>query len=212
MRNEMWTRGVVGLLVCTTLLAVAAATPFHTRSSVQTASEGRITKQQIALHSEPLLQALLTHAKNLDTVVSPVTTFNSAGQSVHHWNVDSSDATSGDLAHLLWNADTGELVRVSHFQQTVSCCKADAFSSQKEAVGLAWDWFHALKIGHSAEEWHVVGASKKPYAEWDIYFRAGDHYAIITVKTDTSQFVQALCGHLRNANMAWVPSKTQVPS
>ena len=146
------------------------------------------------------------------TVGFGVTTFTAAGETVHHWNIDCTDPITGDSAHLLWNADTGELVRASHFRHHGTFCEFDAPSRQKVAVGLAWDWFHVMKIDRAAEAWRIVDARKKPYAEWDICLRSGDRFSILTVKTDTGQLVQAVCGHLPSANMAWAPFKKGVVS
>lgn len=216
MRNTNGGRGVVWLLACAALLTVAAATLCHLRLSMETArtdtSRYRFTETAILSRSEPLVQALLTGATKIDTVACPTTTFTSAGQSVHHWNIDCIDPNSGDVAHLLWNADTGELMRASHFQRHTRLAAFNAVSAQKDGVALAWDWFHALKIDRPSEEWRVVGAHYKHYAEWDIYLRAEDHYSILTVKTDTGQLVQALCGHLPDAHMAWAPFKTGLAS
>jgi hypothetical protein len=212
MHKKMGTMGVVGLLACAALLTVAASTRFYLGLSKPTDLAGRITKTQILSLSEPLLQALLVGATKIDTVACPLTTFNSAGQIIHHWNIDCTDSKTGDTAHLLWNADTGELLRASHFRRNECYCNFVAVSQQKKAVGLAWDWFHAMKIGRPSDEWRIVGARKKPYAQWDIYLRAGDHYSIVTVKTDSGQLIQAVCGRLPSASMAWVPFKSELTS
>jgi len=159
--------------------------------------------------SEPLLQALLVGAAAIETVAVPISTFDSTGQIVHHWNVDSTDPKTGNAAHLLWNADTDELVRVSQCRQNDRAGEYRDSSIQQDAVGLAWDWFHAMKMNRPLEDWHFIGARKKHFSEWDIYLRSGDRYTIMTIKTDTGQLVHALCGHLPSANMVWEPSKTR---
>ncbi|MCW3099814.1 MAG: hypothetical protein JWL77_5432 [Chthonomonadaceae bacterium] len=212
MRKKMGTVGVVGLLACTALLTVAAATRFRPTLSKPTDSVGRITKTQIISLSEPLLQALLVGATKIDTSACPLTTFTSAGQTVHHWNIDCTDPKTGDTAHLLWNADTGELLRASHLRKHECYCNYVAVSPQKVAVGLAWDWFRAMKIERPSDEWRIVGARKKHYAQWDIYLRAGDHYSIVTVKTDSGQLIQVVTGRLPSATMAWAPFKSELTS
>jgi len=207
MRNKIGKRGAVGLLAGVAFLLVAAAIQSHPQQSMQTAEPGAIKKTEIVSRSQPLLQALLTGSKSMETVACPLKTFSATGQTIHHWHVDCTDPLTGDTAHLLWNADNGELLRASHFRRGETLCEFDAPSRQKEAVGLAWDWFHVMKIDRPSEVWRVVDARKKPYAEWDICVRSGDHYSILTVKTDTGQLVGAICGHLPSATMAWAPFK-----
>jgi len=212
MRNKIWKRRAVGLLAGAAFLFVAATIQSHPQQSMQTAEPGGMTKMEIVSHSQPLLQSLLASSRTLETVACPMTTFTATGQTIHHWNIDCTDPLTGDNAHLLWNADSGELIRASHFRRGGTLCEFDAPSRQKQAVGLAWDWFHVMKIDRPSEEWRVVDARKKPYAEWDICLRSGDHYSILTVKTDTGQLVAAICGHLPSATMAWAPFKKSAVS
>ena len=207
MRNKIWKRGAVGLLAGAAFLFVAVTLQSHPRPSMQTAESGGIKQVEIISRSQPLLQALLASNNRIETSACPMTTFTAGGQALHHWNIDSTDPITGDTAHILWNADNGEIVRASHFRRRGATCEFDAPSRQKQAVGLAWDWFHVMKIDRPSEEWRIVDVRKKPYAEWDICVRSGDHYSILTVKTDTGQLVQAICGHLPSATMAWAPFK-----
>ncbi|MCW3054046.1 MAG: hypothetical protein JWN14_3216 [Chthonomonadales bacterium] len=212
MRNKIWRRGVVGLVAGAAFFFVAATIQSHPQQSMQTAEPGGMKKMEIVSRSQPLLQSLLASSMSIETVACPMTTFTAAGQTIHHWNIDCTDPITGDTAHLLWNADNGELVRASHFRLRGANCEFDAPSRQKEAVGLAWDWFHVMKIDRPSEEWRIVDARKKPYAEWDICLRSGDRYSILTVKTDSGQLVQAICGHLPSSDMVWAPFKKGVAS
>ena len=212
MRNVRGTRGVVGLLACTALLTVAAATYFQPRLSKPTVQPSGMTKSEVLSFSEPLLQALLVGATKVETVASPMTTFNPSGQTIHSWNIDCTDLRSGDTAHLLLNGDTGELMRASHYRKSDRTTRFTPASSQKVAIGLAWDWSHALKIVGPTQGWRVIGTHQKSYGQWDVCLRAGDHYTILTVKTDTGQLVQTVCGHLPSATMAWAPFRSGVAS
>ncbi len=212
MRIVRGTRGVVGLLACTALLTVAGATYFQPRLSMPTVETEGMTKSQVLSLSEPLLQALLVGATKVETVASPIVTFNPSGQTIHSWNIDCTDLRSGDTAHLLLNGDTGELMRASHYRKNERYARFNPDSPQKTAIGLAWDWSHALKIVGATEGWRVIGTHKKAYGQWDVCLRAGDHYAILTVKTDTGQLIQTMCGHLPSATMAWAPFRTDMAS
>jgi len=212
MRNTRGMQGVVWLLAGAALLTVAGTTFIQSKQSKTTAVNGRFTKPQILSQSEPLLQALMMGATAAKTSATPSMTYDAAGQSIHHWEIDATDPTSGNRAHLLWNADTGELMRGSQFRQHEKYSRYDISPTEKAPSGFAWDWFHALKIGRPLEEWQIVGARQKHYAQWDICFRSGDRYSILTVKSDSGELVQVFCGHLPNANMVWAPFKAGMAS
>jgi hypothetical protein len=212
MRNTSRTRGAVWLLACATLAAVAGTTLIQYKPSMPTASGGRNTNARIISRSEPLFQALIPGGSRIETVAAPVTNFNSSGQSVRQLNIDRSDPATGDTAHLLWNVDTGELMRASRVRRLDRSGRFNESSRRTEAVGLAWDWFHALKIERPAEEWRIVGTLKKPYAQWDVYFRSGGRCTIVTVNTCSGQLVQAICTRRPDAKMVWVPLKLRVAS
>lgn len=212
MRNISRTQGLLGFTVCTVLLTMAGNALLHTRQSAETDEKNQVAKIRMVSRSEPLARALLPHVSKFETATYMNTTFTSSGQAVHHLSVDCSDPVSGDNAHLMWNTDTGELVRASRFRQTDRNGELNEKSPRKIALNLAWDWFHAMKIDRRAEEWRIVGARQKPYAQWDIYFQSGDRCAIVTVSTCSGQLVQAVCSRLTDANVAWMPRNVEAAS
>jgi hypothetical protein len=210
MQNTRGVQGVVWLIAGVAALSAAVTAYIRvdlSKQSTQTAGNGRFTKAQILSQSQPLLQALIMGTTNIQTFANPTTTFDRTGQSVHHWSVDCADPTSGDRAHLLWNADTGELIQANQFRQHEKYTRFGLSPTEKAPTGFAWDWFRALKIGRATDQWHIVAALQKHYAQWDIWFRSGDRYSILTVKADSGELVQVLCGHLPRANMVWAPLK-----
>ena len=206
MRNSSWTQSAALLLVCTAGLFVTAAACYHPRPSTPTARSGRYSQAEIIAHSVPLMQALVPTANAAETVACSTTTYDTTGRRIDHWNVDFADPATGDTAHLLWNADTGELLRASRFRPRDRFGAYDQPTSKSAAVNLAWDWFHTLKIDRPREDWRLVGAQRKPYAQWDLYFRAGARFAIVTVCTDSGQMVQTMSGRLPDATTAWTPT------
>jgi hypothetical protein len=207
MRKTIGTRVIIGLLACITLPVVAGTTLLKHRQATQPAAQGQISKAQILSRSESILQALLPGTASTEVSAYQNATFNNAGQSIHHWSVDCTEPGSGDIVHLFWDADSGELLRASRFRMQDRSGAYNEPSPKKQAVNLAWDWFRTIKIEQPLEAWRVVGARKKPYAQWDVYFRSGGHYAIVTVNTCSGQLVQATSAHLADANMAWIPPK-----
>ena len=96
--------------------------------------------------------ALPPQASAETTRLAQTTTFSNSGQadssicSVDCGRSDSRETT----AHLLWNADTGELMRAGQSDSGVSEHGGEfdtkpSSAPQKPSVS-AWDWFHAMKI------------------------------------------------------------------
>lgn len=117
----------------------------------------------------------------------------------------------GEQIHL-WRQKISRATVPAVQRDPESCRPFNEPSRRTEAVNLAWDWFHALKIERPAEEWRIVGVLRKPYAQWDIYLRSGGHCTIVTVNTCSGQLVQAICTRLPDPKMAWVPLKLRLAS
>lgn len=212
MRTKRGIRSIIGVGVCAALLAVVRTACFQPRQPVQPAAYNSINRLQLLSRSEPLVRVLLPDNSRLEATTYQNTTYTSSGQTVHNLSIDYNDPISGDAAHLLWNADTGELMHASRFRPKDPFAEFDAKSSRSAAVALAWDWFRAMKIGHGTEEWQIVGERKKPYAQWDIYLRAGERTVIMTVSTCSGKLIQTVCSRLPDPKMAWAPIKSGMPS
>jgi hypothetical protein len=136
------------------------------------------------------------------TVVSSELSLNrsygASGKVTPTWAVDCADPVHGKKARIVWNADTGELMYASQWKDRVPALPADAHTTRKEAIALAWDWFHVLPIRQDHETWRFVAADQKRPAQWSVKLRGGDRVAEFTVNAATGQLVWMVCSHLPN--------------
>ncbi len=209
MRNRKTFQTGLFLTACTFLTMLTGMKMWQNRSAEQTAVFGRYSRAEVAALSLPICQVMLPGSTQVETSIYKTTTFTVNGEEIRHWDVDTIDTRTGDSAHILWNADTGEMMRASRLTNSDHGISENATSTQTAALGLAWDWFHALSIRKPNEAWKIVATRKKTCGQWEVYARAGDRYTMMVINTVSGQLVQAVCGHLPDAKTAWNPIKNK---
>lgn len=167
----------------------------HRHGEEQIGRYGGYTMQQIAAYSQPAVQALMGGSNHTDLDIGRQRCYADRGQELAVWSIDCSDHAGRQKALLLWNAETGELLCAGQWTEGEAAPPADAPSTQAEALALAWDWLHTLKIRNEREIWHVVSTHKKPCGQWDIQMTGGERSAHLTINTVTGKLVRMVCIH-----------------
>ena len=161
-------------------LAFVLAGAVGYRSSILRRTEvrpfGRFTSDQIVARAETLVKSIDPAAPpfRLSSVHSP------ADASIHTWDVVCKALDGKDIAHITWNADTGELVSLGHLRKPGALPEGPTLD-RKEAVNSAWQWLKVVGVSKLSRTWHVDQAKHSGEDIWFVKLRSEDRSAFVTL-------------------------------
>ncbi|MCW3052493.1 MAG: hypothetical protein JWN14_1663 [Chthonomonadales bacterium] len=190
------------LTTCTLLTAIWGYSAPRQQTTPSARAFGNYTSQQMLVRSQETMGSLMGGTARGNVEIARTTVYTASGRAHPTWIVDFEDPTSGINASMLWDADTGELLRVFHRQQRDLSFPYDAPSSRNTAMALAWDWFHVLKGRDRTRKCQVVAARKLHYARWEVTIQTGVHTSFLVVNPITGRMITMACIHRGDPHLA----------
>ncbi len=141
---------------------------------------GRLTADQVLSKSESIVHSIDSNAPpfKLSALHGP------ADAALHTWQVDCKAADGRDIAHITWDADTGELHSLGHLGRPRKIPEGPVLN-RKEAVRSAWNWLKATGVSKLSRVWHVDRAVQKNGA-WCVRMKSENRTAFVTIGYKTS--------------------------
>ncbi len=193
----------VVMTVCILLaLPFAYLMPRH-QASESVAAFGASKREQLLARSKPLLSTLMTGSTDMNVEISLNRSYRASNQTTPTWIVDCSDSAQGKNAQVVWNADTGELMYASQWNERVPTLPIAAPITRNQAIALSRDWLHALPLRQEdSTSWRVVVAKPAKDTQWKVQFQGGDRVAEFGVNAATGQLVWLAYSHLPASKIA----------
>jgi len=157
-------------------LAGAVVYRSSTLSRVEARPFGRFTSDQIIARAETLVKTIDPAAPpfRLSSVHSP------ADASIRSWEVACRALDGKDIAHITWDADTGELLSLGHLRKPGALPEGPTLD-RKEAVRSAWQWLKVVGVSKLSRAWHVDRAKHDGENIWCVLLRSEDRSAFVTL-------------------------------
>jgi hypothetical protein len=151
---------------------------------------GRYTEEQISQRSVSLCSLLLQNPQQINLTSSRTQAFSPPSTVRHVWEVEASSPSHQPVAHLTWDADTGELSMITLELQQVERT-GFRIDSRKAAIGNAWSWMEALGFAQTARDWKLDGSPEKNSKVWMVGWKSGGRKVSIEFDAVSSCFIMA---------------------
>jgi hypothetical protein len=149
----------------------------------------------------PLCQALQPDADRFALSAEPVQYLDSHGRR-RFWGVEYTDQAGKYVAKFTWNADTGQLLRVSHWlpedANRPSAATADTGPGNGEqakarAARLSYRWLCRLGMDEGRSRWHLSRAPERsPVCDaWTVTWGSGARAVLVKVNAVSGDLIYA---------------------
>jgi len=173
------------------LLTACSITRFRRGRQASSHPHGRYTLNQILQRSLPLSGALASHCESLKLVGSPLVTWD-MGRSIPIWTVDGVDAQDGLTIHLVWDADSGELIAAVRSADKVTSVNAKAVLTPTDAQRLTSSWLTTLGMSELATGWRAGSTTYNPDFCWRVEWWTDTRGAVVTIDSRTGELRTAV--------------------
>jgi hypothetical protein len=190
-----------GLLACA-LLAYVYLRHRQIRAQ-QEKPFGDYTEQQMIERTIPFCQTLLGQTDDLRLEAERGQSTTPDRKPRLWWSLQCTNTRAEVLAVFLWDAKTGELVKVSHLT-TARAARDPVLAprpptrTQEQTKGraafLSYRWLHRLGMAKEGSRWRLVQEPErcaKGMAVWYTRWRSSDHEASVQVDVGSSELVSA---------------------
>jgi hypothetical protein len=194
------------LLAATAALALAGFAYLRHRQ-IRTQLEqpfGHYTRQQMLERTLPLCRIVQPEPESLSLSTETLLVPDRWGRLCRLWSVDYKDQLGKYLAEFTWDADTGELLRVSHWLTEVAA-RPSGFASPKpfpsrqqarvRAAFLSYRWLQRLGFAQAGSRWRLTKPPEpSPTPEcsvWNSLWRCGERVVFVKVDVVSGELVCA---------------------
>jgi len=150
---------------------------------------GRYTLAQIIKRSMPLCGALDTSHDSLRLICEPLPT-SADGKTCLVWMVDGLDPQGKFKVHLVWDAETGELMVASRSVEPRRWKKGVELK-RKEAQQITSSWLTTLGISELASGWKPDSDLHDTNFVWRVKWRTGTRGVSVSIDARTGEFIMA---------------------
>ncbi len=171
------------------LLTVRIAQVQRTRHEAA-APHGRYTVDQIIARSLPLCGAISRSTDSLRLTACPLCAW-ALGKAQPMWMVDAVDDHDGFRAHLLWDADTGELISISRPGDWIAPPDNRRTLQRNEVRRLTSSWLTTLGMSEVATGWRPDSLTHSNEDTWRVEWRSRTHCAEVIIDSHTGELIMA---------------------
>jgi hypothetical protein len=151
---------------------------------------GRFTLDQILECSIPLCGALTKNTDSLRLTGSPLLSW-TMGKAEPIWLVDAVDAHDRFKVHLMWDADTGELITASCPADSSTRANKTTLLQRKDARRITSSWLTTLGMSELATGWRPDSLPHNTNYMWRVEWRTRTRGAAVVIDSHTGQLIMA---------------------
>jgi len=159
-------------------------------NTAKKAPYGRFTQDQIVGRSLPLISVLNPSQSSLKLNAMHFETGNRNGDPVRIWLVDGFDPVMGAQVHLVWNADDGDLLSVSHTSTSWRGMRSHKLT-EKEAIRITASWLTSLGISSEADGWHQGDEITRSGRMWRVAWLAPHRKLQVEIDSSSGDLIMA---------------------
>lgn len=149
---------------------------------------GKFTLADILRRSRPICSAMTPNCNSLNLVGTPLQTGGSRNASRNVWMVDGYDAHNRFQVHLVWDADSGDLITASHATPWPSAPRTRLVPIQrKEALRITGSWLTTLGIAKEAPDWRPDSTPQDTDFVWRVEWTADTRKIAVTIDAWTGE-------------------------
>jgi hypothetical protein len=171
---------------------IAALHGYQVRAQVQRSQTcGRYTVSQMLARTEPLYRIVTARYGALSWSADAFSDY-MAGETVHSlWSIVLNAAGSEEEVWFLWDAETGNLLSVSHITLRSPSSRKRPLLSRTQVVAIGLRWMHALGLADATQAGKPVWTLHTGHSVCFVALHVGDRTPWIAEDARTGELIMA---------------------
>jgi hypothetical protein len=181
---------LLALFALFAMIAILRGYQIHAQAQM-TRPNGRYTVSQMLARTEPLYRIVTARYGAFSWSADTFADYK-PGETVHPlWSIVFHAAGDEEEVRFLWDAETGDLLSVSHVTLRSPTSRKRSALSKTEAVAIARRWMHALGLADATQAGMPAWNLHKGRDVWCLAWRSGDRTLSLKEDASTGDLIMA---------------------